>query len=544
MSARRLLLGLTVAAGALVVVSQWLVAGAAPSARVRANEDGHHSQLRSAGSLQPAKPAVAVGTAPGKQKGAQHFQRPKVSNHQPPIPPLERTFNASVFEAQSGHASRAKECGEVQAAHRVVPGVSWGSLPVALRAQWQHWDCDALLLRRDRPVSAVATPDATRSSRLTSHAVFHRGLGGYRVFRIPALARSRRTLLAFAEARPTVDDHGEIDLVLRTSTDGGKSWSALQRVAGSLRLRAAAGGGGRLTVGNPAPVVASDGAVVLLFCANDAVVSEDTIRAGKGGVGRRVWVTRSTGADFTRWSDPVEITAAVKRPGWTWYATGPGGGIATSKGALVVPATHATSPDSATGAEDHSHSVVSTDDGKSWQLGADAVARTNEATVAELAGGRLLLNARDLTPRRRRVLQQSADGGASWGEPWSVDSLIEPPPKGCHGSMVAVAGGRTLFFSHPNSEAGRERLTIHRSDDGGRTWDRSLLVYRGPSAYSSLKLLAGPPGGPSHIGILYERGERPLSFFAERIVFERVPLSPESSLGAVDVNATGEAAER
>ena len=203
--------------------------------------------------------------------------------------------------------------------------------------------CERLFPRRP-PVSVrgrgVAQGGAARtgSRRDSPVDVFRAGLGGYRVFRIPALARSGRTLLAFAEARPTVDDHGKIELVFRRSPDGGKSWDPLQVVAGRPFSRHA---GSMQTAGNPSAAIAADGTVVLVFCSNEWHVNEETIRAGKGGAGRRVWVSRSADAGGN-WSAPVEITQSVKREGWTWYATGPGGATRLPNGTLVVPATHAT----------------------------------------------------------------------------------------------------------------------------------------------------------------------------------------------------------
>ena len=63
-----------------------------------------------------------------------------------------------------------------------------------------------------------------------------------------------------------------------------------------------------------------------------------------------------------------------------------------------------------------------------------------------LSDGSLLLNARDLTTRRVRHFQRSLDGGLTWGDPWRPPELIEPPPRGCHGAMVADSEGRALFF--------------------------------------------------------------------------------------------------
>ena len=95
--------------------------------------------------------------------------------------------------------------------------------------------------------------------------------------------------------------------------------------------------------------------------------------------------------------------------------------------------------------------------------------------------------------------------------------------------------GKSLFFAAPNSAQRRERLTLHRSDDGGRSWPRSLLLHAGPSAYSSLTLL---PGGC--LGVLFERGERRASFFAEQIAFLRLPLAASAGVSVSPVGTLEE----
>jgi sialidase-1 len=169
--------------------------------------------------------------------------------------------------------------------------------------------------------------------------VFWSGLAHYRVFRIPVLLRMGRTLLAFAEGRPTFQDHGSIDIVLRRSGDGGRTWGAVEALLDGSSLGSRHG----TTVGNPVPIyIRQRRELLLLFCSNFGSSSERAIRAGKrsGEAGRRIWLSRSFNLG-KNWSSPVELTAQLKLPGWTWYAVGPGGAISLRNGTLLVPATHA-----------------------------------------------------------------------------------------------------------------------------------------------------------------------------------------------------------
>src|SRR5262249_34440674 len=146
--------------------------------------------------------------------------------------------------------------------------------------------------------------------------LFVSGKDGYHTYRIPALIVTKKgTLLAFCEGRKASgSDTGEIDVLLRRSFDNGKTWTRTQVVWHD----------GGNTCGNPCPVVdAKTGAIWLLLTHNLGRDNQWQILDGTSKGTRTVWVA-SSADDGTTWSKPVEITADVKKPAWTWYATGPG----------------------------------------------------------------------------------------------------------------------------------------------------------------------------------------------------------------------------
>jgi sialidase-1 len=329
-------------------------------------------------------------------------------------------------------------------------------------------------------LAALLFTSAARPASLTQTEIFRAGEGAYHTYRIPALiVTSKGTLLAFCEGRHNSGaDAGDIDVLLRRSFDRGKTWSAIQKVADR----------GEDTIGNPTPVVErKTGTIFLLLTSNPGRATEQQITAGAPGAVRTVWVTHSTD-DGASWSPPLDITTQVKRPEWTWYATGPGNGIQLRGGRLVVPCDHNGS----------SHIIYSDDRGATWKIGGSAEEKTNESAVAELKDGSLLLNMRSYHGRNRRAIQRSRDGGLTWSPLAFDDALIEPV---CQASLISIGHGR-LLFSNPAAIT-RTHLTVRLSEDGGVTWSASRLLYEGPSAYSSLALL---PGGT--IGLLYERGDR------------------------------------
>lgn len=346
--------------------------------------------------------------------------------------------------------------------------------------------------------------------------VFVAGQGGYHTYRIPALAvTTQGTLLAFCEGRRHGrEDWGEIDLVLKRSLDGGETWSEEQVVWADGN-----------TCGNPCPVVDhNSGRVWLPMTWNRGDDTEQQIIEGTSTDTRRVFLTHSDDDGLT-WAEPIEITSAVKRPDWTWYATGPGAGIQIERGAhrgrLVIPCDHI----EAETKRYYSHIIYSDDHGRTWQLGGCTPQHgVNECEVVELTDGRLMLNMRNYDrSQHTRKISFSEDGGLTWSDLCSDPALIEPI---CQASIRRCAGFGDarpgddrlglLFFSNPAHEHERVNMTLRFSSDERQTWAESRCLHAGPSAYSCLAALPN-----SEIGCLYERGE---AHPYEEIVLARIRL--------------------
>lgn len=334
--------------------------------------------------------------------------------------------------------------------------------------------------------------------------VFVGGEGGYFAYRIPSLVTTKSgALLAFCEGRKTsLSDDGDNDLVLRRSTDHGRSWLPLQLVYEE-------GGDAVITIGNPTAVVdQSTGRVWLAM-------------NRKNG---KVLITHSDD-DGTTWAAVKDITASASRPEWGWYALGPGVGIQLTRGPhrgrLILPANHRETKDRS--GPSASHVVYSDDHGQTWQLGGTVGLHTNECQLVETISGdgsELLINMRNHWARSgmhpelagRRLVSRSRDGGMTWSEPTRDEQLIEPT---CQASLIRFAwpndGGRSvLLFANPDHLSKRTRTTIRASFDEGHTWPASRLIDAGSSGYTCLTRLAD-----GRIGLIYEReGYKKLSFVA------------------------------
>lgn len=351
-----------------------------------------------------------------------------------------------------------------------------------------------------------------------SSVPFRAGREGYASFRIPAVvATSTGTLLAFCEGRvDSARDHGHIDIVLKRSTDGGRTWGPLQ-VAADNNWHLA---------GNPAPVVLDTGRILLIYIRNHATATEDTIRRGEvsDADGRRVWV-RHSDDDGVTWSSSREITAQVKMPGWRWYATTPGHALQLSTGRVVVPANHTLPPTGTdTGTEPRyngGHCLLSDDRGGTWRIGyvddnTDGYINANETTAAELPDGRVYFNTRNDSPSPgNRADAHSHDGGLTLAKPFRPQAGLPAPV--CEGSVLQLRDPDVLLFSAPADPAARALMTIRASTDGGTTWRPVHTVDGLPAAYSDLvRIDAGT------VGLLYETGD-----FGpyETITFRRVPVT-------------------
>jgi sialidase-1 len=335
--------------------------------------------------------------------------------------------------------------------------------------------------------------------------VFVSGQDGYHTFRIPSvIVTAKGVVLAFAEGRKkSTSDTGDIDLVLKRSTNGGQTWGKLELVWDD----------GPNTCGNPCPVVDCDtGVIWLLLTHNLGADRESQIVDGASQGTRTVWLSRSDD-DGVSWSKPVEITKAVKRPDWTWYATGPGVGIQLRGGRLIVPCDNKV----AVTKQRQSHIIFSDDHGATWKLGGVVGPNCNESQAVELADGSLVLNMRSYQANNRRLIATSSDGGLTFSAPQEDPALIEPV---CQASILRYtpesAGAKnSILFSNPASLK-RERMTVRLSHDEGKTWPVARELYAGPSAYSCLVVLPD-----KSIGCLYERGAKSAY---ETIVLARLTL--------------------
>ncbi|TFG18885.1 MAG: exo-alpha-sialidase [Promethearchaeota archaeon] len=288
--------------------------------------------------------------------------------------------------------------------------------------------------------------------------IFTKGEAG-REYRIPSmLVLPGDIILAFAESRTQAYmDWGDIDLVMKRSTDGGITWSEINVL----------GDNGTRTVGNPCPVWNNDTSTIHMIYNLD---------------NKLVFEIHSTDLGIT-WSNPRHLTDEIGLD-ITWnsnrfdyqHGTGPGIGIQMSNGTLVIPSYYF--------GEKGSHVIYSSDNGTTWDKGAD-LGVGGECQVIELLNGSLYINARN-AGGRGRYIATSSNGGVTWN-PWIEDS--ELPDLGCMASVIRYSHSgpyqNALLFTNPYSST-RTNLTLQISIDDGVNWNIETVLFEGSSAYCQL----------------------------------------------------------
>ncbi len=362
--------------------------------------------------------------------------------------------------------------------------------------------------------------DESADSAHFSSDVYVSGEDGYNTYRIPSIvATNKGTLLASCEGRKwSRKDTGNIDLLLKRSTDGGRTWSPQQVLWDD----------GENTCGNPTTVVDKTTGTIWLLASWNSPQQRST-NTGYGDDSRQVYVLSSSD-DGQTWTPPLNISRQVKLESWGWYATGPGAGIQLErgdhKGRLVIPCDHK-EPTTDRGVLYHSHVIYSDDHGQTWQIGGSSPRdQVNECEVVELSDGRLMLNMRNADKNNQcRQIAFSDDGGESWHDQGFDPVLVEPI---CQASIRRFSwpeNGKpgAILFSNPANvgrdvglhlPAGRANMTVRLSYDDGATWRYARELYAGPAAYSCLVTI-----GDGRAGCLYEYGENP-----EKLVFEAMTL--------------------
>lgn len=284
----------------------------------------------------------------------------------------------------------------------------------------------------------------------------------YTNHRIPGMLVTKSgTLLAYCEARRSGSDWALMDIILQRSEDHGMTFSEPQILA--------AGSEKHNTVNNPVMMQDKTGRIHFLYC------EDYTVEGGRA-------LRRYSDDDGLSWSDPIDVSAFTMPEFHNALAFGPGHGIITKDGTLIVPIWMVPKYHEAP-IRSHDPSVISTfyskDNGETWAVGdiLDTTSRIlspNETAAAQTSDGKIYLNIRFKGYCRAKAYSES--GYSEWTE-YTPDYRLPDPQ--CFGSVAAYNDGKhpyTLIFANCATKSGRNHVTVRASFDDGRTYPVSKLL--------------------------------------------------------------------
>ncbi|GAA4730253.1 golvesin C-terminal-like domain-containing protein [Phytohabitans rumicis] len=294
------------------------------------------------------------------------------------------------------------------------------------------------------------------------------------------------TILVCVEGRHETCDAGPHDLLLRRSTDGGRTWTPQQVLAEAVNGE---------TFANPTFVVDHVTGEVFLFHNNCVRLPENTTCSADSST---FYVTSSTDGGAT-WSERQDLTGLFAHFSYNWamHGPGPGHGIQLRNGRLLVAVSHRTIITGVPTAErNYGVSTVYSDDhGRTWLSGGAVpmspdTPTVGEARVVERADGTIVMNSRPGSGQDwPRSISVSDDGGITWS-PTRNDNgagLFN----GCDASLIRYTGGPRsrdvdrMLFSRPDAPM-RWNMTVSVSYDEGNSFRYSRVVNPGRSYYSDL----------------------------------------------------------
>nr|XP_006817133.1 PREDICTED: sialidase-3-like [Saccoglossus kowalevskii] len=364
---------------------------------------------------------------------------------------------------------------------------------------------------------------------------------GFNVTRVPGMLYHDGQFLVFCEARARLADNGKMAIVSKRGLlqpDNSVQWEESKIVVQVAGLRTS----------NPCPVYdRMRNTVILVFLAVDPRIGEKYLmKMGQHQVTVAVVKSRDFGKT---WSDPIDITGTtidtIQNPPVAMYAPGPGHGIQLESGRILIAGNHyqkdwlgIAGPRSLLNNSDYSNVIYSDDGGDNWHMGgivpssrdlAGQKIITNEAQVAELDNGVVVMAMRTLMSRQPRAQAFSYDGGITFQKAEVHTSLIEPGYKesygflipkntpGCQGSILSFpapasnyGNQKWVLFSNPASKTTRKYMSVRLSYDSCKTWSEPWTIYPWYSGYSDLTYLGidqGVPSLPSFMRV--ERCQKP-----------------------------------
>lgn len=323
------------------------------------------------------------------------------------------------------------------------------------------------------------------------YVVFNMGDYGSKFYRIPAIVTAKDGSLVTATDKrweSMADLPAKIDVVIRRSTDGGKTWSEPVTIASDPK-----------GYGDASLVVdQKTGTIMCLFNGKEGFWTSTCTKP------IRHFYCLSTDNGVT-WGDIVEFTDQIygskcekcdaERKRWKGMFLSSGASCQLSDGRIMCVGV----VQKGTGWSLMNYAVWTDDLGKTWEISDLAFDHGDESKVMELNNGSVLMSIRH-SPQR--VLGCSNDHGKTWLPMIQHPEIRDPA---CNGDIIRYTSTKDGYdkdrIIHTIPYAGsRSNVSVLISYDETNTWPVKKTIHLAGSAYSSAAVL---PDG--RIAVYYEK---------------------------------------
>ncbi|XP_032425741.1 sialidase-4-like [Xiphophorus hellerii] len=317
------------------------------------------------------------------------------------------------------------------------------------------------------------------------------------IFRIPALYynNNEKKLFAFAEKRTTADDASSVALVMSEGTVDIDKATKKKTVKWSLPEEVVKKCSCGYRPMNPCAVYEKHTQTLFLFFIY--VIGTEGFQIDNHWNKARLWYITKKKSD-NKWSEVTEVTDKLpEMKNWSTFAVGPGHGIQTESGRMIVPAYAYTGPEDKK-ATPHAFCFYSDDYGKTWRCSKMLSVASIECQMAEIydSKGHSLIYCNARSQGENRVQAEIDDS--------DFNSIIHATPLvetggGCEGSVISFPAQsgkpntKWLLYSHPTNPKERRDLGVYLNDSPVRSvgelnlvWREAWVINKGPSGYSDL----------------------------------------------------------
>lgn len=305
-----------------------------------------------------------------------------------------------------------------------------------------------------------------------------------RFYRIPAIIRAKDgSLITSTDKRweTQADLPSKIDVVIKRSTDDGKTWSPQTTIAISK---------GNLGYGDASLVMDKNSGTIFCF-----FNGENGFIASNPDNPQRLFFCKSEDNGVT-WTEKTEITQHIyshvcdeckgqSRYDWYGMFMASGNALQLSNGRIIIGVTVRITPFGSF----RNYAIFTDDLGKTWDISNEIFQPGDECKIVQQNNGALIMSIRH---KPHRIFVYSYDNGKTWKDIVPKSEIVDPACNGDFIRYTSIVDGHDknrLLHSIPYHPSNRQNITVLISYDEGETWPVMKTIHAGAGSYSSIAIL-------------------------------------------------------